>query len=84
MQLVDWLGILAALLTAMSYLPQVIKSLRTRTTRDISLGMYSVLISGLLLWLVYGLLIGNIPLIFANIIAVAMSGIVLCLKIRHG
>ena len=53
------LGLTAATLTTLAFLPQVIKSWRSRETRDVSLGMFAVLTVGIILWLIYGLLIGD-------------------------
>ena len=84
---VEWetlLGLVAATCTTFSFLPQVIKTLRTKRTHDISFGMYATLTTGMFLWLVYGFLIGDIPLILANGISFMLAMSVLILKIRHG
>lgn len=83
---VDWitlLGLLAAFLTTFSFLPQVVKSWRTRATRDISLGMFMALTMGIVLWLVYGILIADLPLIVANTVTLALAGTILYLKLRY-
>ena len=84
MELVTVLGLVAAACTTIAFLPQAIKSIRTKHTKDISLPMYSIMTFGLVMWLVYGLIIGNLPLIFANAISGFFAGIILVLKIRHG
>lgn len=76
-------GLFAAFCTTWAFLPQVIKILKTQETKAISLSMYSVLVTGILLWLVYGLMIKDIPLIVANGITFILSGVVLILKIRY-
>lgn len=78
------LGFLAAFLTTAAFVPQVWTSWRTRDTRSISLGMFCTMTVGVLLWLVYGLLIGDAPLVAANGCAFILSLTVLILKIRHG
>ena len=78
------LGAAAALCTTVSFLPQLIRAWRTRSTRDISLGMFSVLVTGIFLWLVYGILIGDGPLIAANAVSLCLTGSILYLKLRHG
>ena len=78
------LGLIAGVCTTCSFLPQVIKAMRTKQTRDISIGMYSTLSMGLFLWLMYGLLLGDIPLILTNSISLTLSLLVLALKLRHG
>jgi MtN3 and saliva related transmembrane protein len=77
-------GLLAAAFTTVSYLPQVMKTLRTRHTKDISLLMYIVLAAGLFLWFVYGLLVKDLPIIIANAITFLLSLTILVLKIKHG
>ena len=77
-------GLVAALLTTVAFLPQVIHTIRTRSTHDISLRMYSLYTVGIFLWLVYGLLLHDMPLIVANIVTFVLSGTILGLKMRHG
>ncbi|WP_437816098.1 SemiSWEET transporter [Sorangium sp. So ce1078] len=78
------LGLVAATLTTISFLPQVLRTLRTRDTRSISVGMYAAFVTGVGLWLVYGLLTGDVPIIVANAITFVLSGIVFVLKLRYG
>lgn len=84
MNAITMIGILAGALTTVAFVPQVIKSWRTRHTRDISLGMFSVLCLGLALWLTYGLLVHDVPIILANAVTFALATSILALKIRHG
>lgn len=82
----DWIiiiGLLAATITTTSFLPQLIKSWKTKRTTDISLLTYVVLVIGLSLWLFYGILIKDLPLIIANSVTIILSGSVLFLKIKH-
>ena len=78
------LGSLAGLCTTLAYLPQLIRAWRTRSTRDVSLPMFSLMVFGNSLWLVYGLLIGDGPLIAANAVSVSFTASILYLKLRHG
>jgi len=83
----DWitvLGLIAAMCTTIAFLPQVIKALKTRETKDISLAMYVVLVTGLFLWLIYGIIIRDLPLILANSITLLFAGVVLNLKLKNG
>ena len=83
----DWItliGLLAAAGTTTAFLPQVIKAVRTRRTSDISLVMYIIFIVGLLLWIVYGVLTIDVPVIVANFITVFLALIVLSLKLKYG
>ena len=83
----DWttlVGLIAAICTTCSFLPQVIKIVRSKKTNDVSLLMYAILTAGLFLWLIYGLIRKDFPLILSNSISLALSACVLLLKIRHG
>ena len=79
---VSALGYLAASLTTLSFIPQAIKTLRTRDTRGISLRMYALFTSGIALWGVYGLLTGDGPLIAANAITLVSAALILQCKWR--
>ena len=76
------IGVVAAVLTTASFLPQVWHSFKTRDVSGISLGMYSVFTVGIALWLVYGLLIGAWPLILANGITLVFAVAILVMKLR--
>ncbi len=78
------IGLVAATCTTSSFLPQVIKTLRSKQTKDISLLMYAILTAGLFLWLVYGIILKDLPLILANGVSCSLALSVLFLKIRHG
>lgn len=77
----EYLGLLAACLTTISFLPQVIMVMKTKDTKSISLKMYILFISGTILWFIYGLLIKNIPITLANFITGALAFIILYYKI---
>ena len=81
---VTLIGLLAAAISTLGFAPQVIKIHRSRMTRDLSLGSYVLLFAGLSLWLIYGLLLGAIPIILGNAIACAMAAYNIYMKIRHG
>jgi len=78
------IGLVAATCTTISFVPQVAKIIKTKGTKDISLLMYAIFTTGLFLWLVYGLIIKDIPLILANAISLTLTTIVLILKIKFG
>ncbi len=78
------IGLMAGTCTTMSFFPQVIKTIKSKETKDLSLSMYIVLATGILLWTVYGILINDIPVIIANGISFALAAIVLGLKLKYG
>jgi len=78
------IGFLAALISSLSMLPQVIKVYRTKKTDDLSLWAFSTLATGLFLWLVYGLLITKVPLIVGNGIGLALTIYIILMKLRFG
>jgi MtN3 and saliva related transmembrane protein len=80
----DVLGYIAGILTTFAYLPQVIKILRHKGTKDISLGMYVMLCTGIGCWMLYGIGLGSWPIILANAVTLALAGIILTSKIRNG
>jgi MtN3 and saliva related transmembrane protein len=77
------IGLVAASLTTFSFLPQFIKIIKTKHSKDLSLITLIMIESGQIAWLCYGLLISNIPIISANLIAVIIIAIVLVMKIRY-
>jgi MtN3 and saliva related transmembrane protein len=84
MSLMDYTGYAAAFCTTSAYVPQVLRVWRTRSTKDISLKMFLVLVTGLTLWLAYGFWRGEMPLIIANSVTLMLASIILYFKIRHG
>lgn len=82
MTTVDFVGTLAGALTTLAFIPQVIKTWRSRSAADISLVMFLLFSSGVLLWLIYGVLIGSKPVIIANIITLILALSILWLKIK--
>ena len=80
----DLIGMIAGTLTTIAFVPQVWRVWKTRSTRDVSLGMYLVFTTGVVFWLAYGLMLGAWPIIVTNVITLALTGTVLALKLRHG
>jgi MtN3 and saliva related transmembrane protein len=66
MEFVTIIGFLAATITTVAFLPQTIKTLKTKQTKDISLSMYIILAIGILLWFAYGIYKNDWPIILAN------------------
>jgi len=78
------IGFLAATCTTLAFLPQVIKTIKSRQTKDVSLWMYLIFTTGLVLWLAYGILIKAPPIIIANVVTLILALWILVLKIKHG
>ena len=78
---VDLIGYIAAALTTASFFPQAIKTLRSGDTRAISLGMYALFTAGVALWSLYGLLVGDGPVLIANLITLIPAAVVLQRKL---
>jgi MtN3 and saliva related transmembrane protein len=78
------IGLLAGFCTTVSFLPQVRKTWRTRSTEDISLGMFLVFTIGCALWLLYGVLTHNIAIILPNAVTIVLSAVILACKLRYG
>jgi len=78
------IGLLAGTFTTLAFLPQVIKTLKLKETKDLSLWMYIILCTGVFLWLVYGLLIKDLPIIAANSISLILAVIILSSKLKYG
>ena len=79
----DLIGYLAATLTTVSFLPQAILTLKTRDTDALSLGMYSLFTSGVLLWLIYGIYLANPAIIAANAVTLLLASLILSFKIYN-
>jgi MtN3 and saliva related transmembrane protein len=84
MSLTEILGFLAAVCTTASFVPQVWHILKTRDTRAISLMMYLLFTAGVVLWLVYGIMIGSTPVVAANSITLVLALVILTCKVRWG
>lgn len=83
MDINEIIGHAAALFTTVAYFPQVLQVVKTKSTKDISLGMFLLLALGVFLWFVYGLLIMKWPLILCNGATVLMILVILYYKIRY-
>ena len=83
MDIQDLIGYAAATLTTLSFVPQALKTFRTRDVSGISLGMYSLFATGVVLWWVYGLMLGDAPIVAANAVALALELGVLAMKLRY-
>ncbi len=77
------IGIIAATLTTVAFVPQVVRVWRTRSTHDISGAMFGIFSMGVVCWLGYGIVLGAWPIIIANIVTLALSLTILYFKIRY-
>jgi MtN3 and saliva related transmembrane protein len=82
-QFTNTLGYIAGLLTTVAFLPQVIKTWETKSARDLSLGMFSIFCTGVLLWLIYGILLKDFPIIIANSATLILASTLLYFKIKY-
>ncbi len=83
MSLIILLGLTAGALTTIAFVPQVIRTWKLKSANDPSLGMYCILCTGVLLWLIYGLIIKDIPIIVANSVTLSLVLIILYFKLTY-
>lgn len=79
----EYIGYIAAILTTVSFLPQVIHTIRVKDTKSISLSMYSLFFVGTICWLAYGFVLDSIPMIAANGITVTLTGVIFAIKLKN-
>jgi MtN3 and saliva related transmembrane protein len=82
MNVVQLLGLTAGMFTTIAFLPQVIKTWKSRSAKDLSLGMFSLFCAGVAMWLAYGLLVGDLPVIAANMLTLMLASTLLFFKLR--
>lgn len=82
----DWtlIGLLAGMLTTLAFVPQIIKGWRSKSLTDVSFIMLFMICLGLAMWLVYGLLENDLPIILWNAVALTLNMFLLALKIVYG
>lgn len=78
------LGYAAGAVTAFTFLPQVLKTWREKSAKDISLNMFLIAFANEIMWLVYGFMIDNFVIILTNSVMLLMSGIMIALKMKYG
>ncbi|MBA2250708.1 MAG: SemiSWEET transporter [Chitinophagaceae bacterium] len=83
MNLITLTGLIAATGTTASFIPQAVKTIRTKNTSGISLSMYSLFAFGTLMWLIYGIASANLPVTLANGVTLVFSLIILFYKIKY-
>lgn len=82
MNVIQVLGLVAGALTTAAFLPQVIKTWKSRSAKDLSLGMFSLFCLGVAMWLIYGLAVNDIPVIAANLLTLLLASTLLFFKLK--
>ena len=82
MNAITILGLIAALFTTISLLPQLLKVWKTKSTKDISIGMFLLFCGGVFLWFVYGVYVDDFPIIIANALAFIQALVILAFKFK--
>ncbi len=77
------LGMIAGTLTTIAFLPQLFKVWRSKSAKDISLTWLVTFSSGVLLWLIYGLLLGQLPIVLANAVTLGLTCVILGFKLKY-
>lgn len=80
----ELVGYVAAVLTTLAFLPQLVKIVRSRSAKDVSLPTFVLMVTGVFMWLLYGILTLAWPVIVANAVTLGLSGAILVLKRRYG
>ena len=77
------IGLTAGALTTTAFVPQVFKAYKTRSTKDISLSMYSIFLTGIILWLFYGYKMKSLAIVLTNAVTGLLALSIFILKLRH-
>ncbi len=80
--IISYIGFFAAFCTTIAFLPQAIKVFKTKSTKDISLYMFLIFTIGVVSWLIYGLIINDLPIILANAVTLVLSFFILVYKLK--
>ncbi len=80
---IEIVGLIAGVLTTIAYLPQVRKTWKTKSVKELSLSMYIVMFVGVMLWLTYGMLIDSISIILANIVTGVLTSLLIYFKLKY-
>ena len=83
MEITTLVGLSAGTLTTIAFLPQVIKTWKSKSASDISLGMFLAFCTGVFLWIVYGFSVGDLPVIVTNLATFVLASIILVLKLKY-
>ena len=80
---IEYIGFIGGFCTTIAFLPQIIKMLQSKSTKDVSLSMYIIYCFGLIMWVIYGYLVNSYPIIIFNSITVVLSLITIIMKLRY-
>lgn len=83
MSQLDLIGYLAAFLTTSAFIPQAWLTWKRKRAEGVSLGMYAIMVSGVLCWLLYGIMLGALPIIIANVITLVLALFILTMKLIY-
>ena len=84
MTMIEVLGLAAGSLTTIAFLPQLIQTWKSKSAKDISLGMFLLFTGGIILWLIYGIFMKDMPIILANSLTLVFASMILFFKIKYG
>jgi len=79
----DAIGYLAGALTTIAFVPQALKMYTSKSGKDVSARMLMIFSAGVVLWLIYGIMIGSLPVILSNVVTLILSATIIALKIRY-
>ena len=77
------IGLIAAVLTTSAFVPQVYKTWKTKSTDSLSLTMYLVFFTGIVLWLIYGIHLNSLAMILSNIVTGLLALVLIILKLKY-
>ncbi len=83
MNLIQIIGLMAGALTTISFLPQAIKTWRSKSAKDISLAMFLCFCVGVILWIIYGFFIKDLPVLLTNLATLVLAGSILFFKLNY-
>jgi len=83
MDLIQWIGIVAGLLTSISMLPQLMKIIKQKKAKEVSLSMLGVLTTGNIMWVIYGFMREDWPIIATNFVSITINSITSIYRIRY-
>ncbi|MDV7186305.1 SemiSWEET transporter [Lutibacter sp. TH_r2] len=80
---IEIIGLAAAILTTSAYVPQAYKAWKTKSAGSVSLTMYLIMLTGVVLWLIYGIYLNSLAMILANIATIVLTAIIIFFKLKY-